>query len=403
MSGSKWTEEETKLLKQNINKPIKDILKVLPYRTKDGIQKKKLYIDAVSNDWTDYELSVLEKRYSDTEIEKLMDLLPARTKTAILNKAARLNIKKEKISKDTIDDLLSILKKIKLPASDSELIHVLNISKIKLLKNIKELERLGYDIKKITHGNRTHYILARYGNLDAGKVYKEVGSVNTPVIISSDWHIGSKGFSEIAFNQLVEDVKKYKIKDILVAGDVIQGKGVHSREALDLLVMDIDDQVDLAVQYMNMFPKDVTIHLVHGGHEEHLMGSVRVGYNALRHVASRINNCNYYGYGARLSLNDKYSLLMMHTSGALPYASSYKAERVDASLIERADVSVFGHRHQLFTIAKPPNRLLIEGGTLQRENSFIVWKGGASQVGWVILKEYDSETSNLIFHRPMIY
>jgi len=403
MAGKPWTPKEVKILKENINKSIKELMKLLPGRTEDSIVKKKNRIDSFKDDWSKAEEEILRRLYPNTDKFEIAKLLSNRTPEAIVKKANRMKLRKNKVKKDKPEDVLDILRQTRTPIAASNIALALSIPKWKLIENIQMLEKMGYEIKKVVHGNETYYVLARYGDLDTKRIYKEVGSVNTPLLASSDWHIGSRGFSELAFKQLVEDVKKYNIKDVLVAGDVIQGKGVHAREALDLLVMNIDDQVDLAVQYLSMFPKDVTIHLTHGGHEEHLMGSVRVGYNALRHIASRVDNCIYYGYGARLSLNNKYSLIMMHTSGGLPYATSYKAERIDDSLVERADVSVFGHRHQLFTIAKPPGRLLIEGGTLQRENSFITWKGGTAQIGWSILKEYNSEMSDVVLRRPKVY
>jgi len=275
-----------------------------------------------------------------------------------------------------------------------------------LVNTLSNLKNQGYDIKEITSGTTTFYSLIRYGEKeeDIGKRYRTFGSISTPLIFSSDWHIGSRTFSEQAFFKLVESAKKEKVKDIIAPGDLIQGLGVFKKEMGELLVTDIDTQVDLLTDYIRMFPRSVRIHLTIGGHEEILKKKYEVGFDALKAVASRLSNCFYYGSVANFTLNNKWSVLAMHSSGVPTYATSYRLEKIYGNLPSpRPNILALGHTHKLIVLPKPPNVLLIESGALQRETSFVLFRGHVSQVGWVLLKEFGGDVIDTKIYRPRVY
>lgn len=267
---------------------------------------------------------------------------------------------------------------------------------------LKDIEEDGYDLKYIYSGRDKKVGLVRYGTFDKDKYYKVLGKVEFPILITSDWHICSRGFSMIAFNKLVEDCATFKIKTILHAGDLLQGLGVYSVEAMDVTEPSIDAQEEHAIKLLNKIPKNVHKVLVIGNHEEKLKGSWKVGHDPIKYIASNVENCEYFGHMAKLMAN-KWSVLMVHGSGAPSYAWSYMIQKILRNLVERPTFLIAGHLHMLGVWSFPPNNYTIMAGTLQRENSYLLQKGIQSVVGWIIIRDYDGKKLDAIVRTPEVF
>jgi predicted phosphodiesterase len=230
-----------------------------------------------------------------------------------------------------------------------------------------------------------------------------MGNIDMPILFTSDWHMGSLSFSELAYDKLIEDLDKYKIKNVVHLGDLLQGLGVYSKELKDLAIHDIDAQVDYATRQLEKISKKVGIHICIGGHEEVLKGKQKVGFDALRQLSTVLPNCTYYGDNIYLNVNKKYTFQGLHGSGASQYSTSYGADKLWNTLMEKPNILAKGHTHQLYAFTKPPNHLIMEVGSLQRETTFVSWRGITSSLGWYILKDYTPETVDLIRRIPRIY
>jgi len=314
-------------------------------------------------------------------------------------------MKLNKLRFPTLDDvILQELQRSDFPISLDELKHKTKeyratTSRIRIA--IDSLRERGYDIKTLVRGRKELFSLVRLGSHDLSAYYKPLGKVTLPILLSSDWHFGSIGFSEQAFRQLVKDVREYGIKHLIHCGDLIQGRGVHKREFADLLIPKIEEQERLIADKLNELP--CKIHLTLGNHEEALLGDVRIGHNPLKYIANLCNNATYYGVAAKLKMGRAFSLLMMHSAGGFAYAYTYHLQKVWRSLIEEADILVLGHRHQLLPIPMPNHKLAIESGTLQRENSFLIWRGITPQVGWIVLEDFDGSLESMKICRPRVF
>jgi len=360
--------------------------------------------------WTKKEIELLKQSYPISK-QEAFDLFPNRTWDAIQKKANRLGLTKTYgYQFDNVKQaVLHVLQQVKVPILDKKLIKCVQplvgekVRKATLRTAISQLGSQGYDIKEIIRGNERRYILVRSADITTKDYYNILGKIKTPCILSSCWHIGSVGFSEQALYQMIEDVENIGIKDVVVVGDMLQGKGVHRLELSDLLVPSIDQQVQLAVDYLTDFPKGVQFHLTIGNHEQKLKGDVQVGYDALKDISCRLPNVNYYGSTAKLQVDDDYDALLMHTKGGLTYSASYRLERIWGELIERPKLLVAGHLHKLMVLSKPPNNHLVFCGTLQRESSYLLWKGITAQVGWIILNSVNNESISFEIRTPKVY
>jgi len=298
--------------------------------------------------------------------------------------------------------LLSILQKRRTPIAQTQLLQIIekfgfSLSEAGLRQLLAEAAEEGYDIKTIYTDVEPEYSLVRYQRHDEEAYYRTLGNVETPFIISADQHIASKTFTEQGWTQLVQDAEEYSIKDIIMPGDIFQGRGVHSQEAMDVALWNISDQMDEVVKKLNMLPKSVRKHTVLGSHESHIKGSIHVGLDVLRAISNRISNFKYYGAVAKLGINNNYNLLFLHTSGGLAYAVSYKAQKIWEGLVERPNMLIMGHLHQLFAIPRARFNVLICGGTLQRENAYLINKGIIAQIGWVIIEKFKEGHQKITF------
>jgi hypothetical protein len=267
---------------------------------------------------------------------------------------------------------------------------------------IKELEKDGYDIKHIYSGTVKKVGLVRYGTFEKDKYYKVLGNVEAPILVTSDWHIGSKGWSVIAFDKLAEDCEKFKVKTMLHAGDLLQGLGVYKVEAMDIIEPSIDEQEESAIKFLNRLPKSTRKILVIGNHEEKLKGSWQIGHDPMKRIAGEVVNCEYYGHMAKLMLN-KWSILMVHGSGSPSYAWTYMVQKILRNLVERPTFLIVGHLHMLGVWSYPPNNYAVMAGTLQRESSYLLQKGIQSVVGWIIIKDYDGKKLDVVVRTPEVF
>jgi len=305
--------------------------------------------------------------------------------------------------KNIKEPLLVLFQESKFPKTLKELVQVLRdesyiVSERSIEAAIKQLQSDGYDIKKV-QGKDDRYCLVRTGAFENTSYYNVLGKIRLPCAFSSDWHVGSKGFSRIAFNKFQEDCEKEKIKDIVMAGDLLQGLGVYAEEAADVDDPSIDGQEDHLVSLLKEFSSSIEFHAVLGNHESKIKGKWMVGHDPLAVVSKRIPNFNYYGSIAKLQL-ERFNLLMMHGKGGVPYAVSYKIQKIQERLLEQPTILVMGHIHKLLVLPTLPNHYMIQSGTLQRENSWLIQSGVVSQIGWIILRNITKTTIEVKITTP---
>jgi len=319
-----------------------------------------------------------------------------------------MNIKDIKvISPDEV--ILKCLQREKLPISITQLKYKIEskmhtaISILTIKDYIKVLRKRGYDVKEIRVKGTPFYLLVRYGKLMAEDYYKPVAKIETPIMLTGDWHIGSKGFSALGYRELVSDIDKHNIRDVIHCGDILQGLGVYTEEREDLSMYSIDEQVEATVDMLRELPSKTKVHLIMGNHERKIQARHKQGFDACDAIAKEVKSVNYYHNVAILSLNKQFKLMMMHGKGGSSYAASYNLEKVFRNLTERPDILAMGHWHEMDLIEKPPNYKLFKVGTLQRESIYILRMGLTAQVGWYILKNYSAESASIESRYPKVY
>ena len=194
---------------------------------------------------------------------------------------------------------------------------------------------------------------------ESKKIYRKVGALRIPLLLTSGLGIGGKGFSERAFDELVADVKSKGVKSILLCGKILQGHDARNLE--------------LAAWYMKRIPKKTKIAMVSG--------------EALERLAEKIPNATYYGEVATLKL-DRFTLMAVYSNDA----SSRTIQQIYDKLRVKPNVLVTGGFNGMLCEGVPHGRLLVKLG---RDTSLATPHGMIPQLGWHILHEYDEEHSDI--------
>ena len=98
------------------------------------------------------------------------------------------------------------------------------------------------------------------------------------IVFTSDIHLGSEAFLEKDFLNFIdwlngdygdEEQRRVaaKIKFLFLAGDLIEGVGIHPRQEEHLLIKDIRKQYGLLGEYLNRIRKDIQIVAIGGNHD----------------------------------------------------------------------------------------------------------------------------------------
>jgi hypothetical protein len=315
------------------------------------------------------------------------------------------NSKKKVVREDVLELLngvLSAFRAVEMPLAVKDVAAAMGLEPRIVQLAIEHLQDQGYDLKRIVAGQEVKWSLIRYGQNKMEQYYRSQGEIETPTILTADWHAASYGFSGIALKKMANDITEYGIKSVVHAGDFYQGRGVHKMELEDCITLDVDKQVEMGEKLLESLP-DIDFHVVSGNHEERMKGSIHVGHDMLLSTAKSQPKFHYYGHVAKLTLNKEFSMTIMHSSGGSTYAKTYRPERIFDQLIERPNLLVTGHSHQLFVVARAANAWVTQAGCLQRENSFLLNKGIVPQVGYIILKSFSPSGAEFAIRRPEIF
>lgn len=109
---------------------------------------------------------------------------------------------------------------------------------------------------------------------------KKIGMADedVSVLMTSDVHFGSQKFSEKAFRRMVrwlrggglnerERSQAFKIKYIIIAGDLVDGVGVYPQQEKELQVKDVGKQYEMLLEILSQIPDYIKIIVIPGNHD----------------------------------------------------------------------------------------------------------------------------------------
>lgn len=106
----------------------------------------------------------------------------------------------------------------------------------------------------------------------------EKASEDVAVLLTSDIHFGSQKFSEKAFRKMIGWLKgggvsererelAFKIKYIIIAGDLVDGVGIYPQQEKELQERNISNQYDILADLLSQIPDHIKIIAIPGNHD----------------------------------------------------------------------------------------------------------------------------------------
>jgi hypothetical protein len=244
--------------------------------------------------------------------------------------------------------------------------------------------------------------------------------------IASDIHAISKYAQPTALNQFIKYAyEEYGARHIMVPGDLTDGAFVY-RGHLDEMIpqarpMDrtrVWMTAEAAVQTLDFyFPKydGLTYFAMGGNHDRTLL--TNSGMDPIRMICDRRADFHYGGYDKySVRLTEKSYVRLVHPSGGVPYARSYKLQKGIENLAFEAlrqamledqppmiSVLVLAHYHLTSHSPEPPLHGIL-AGCFQGQTPYLVQKHLVPHIAGIIIEiKFDSLGKPQVFSHIPVY
>jgi predicted phosphodiesterase len=209
--------------------------------------------------------------------------------------------------------------------------------------------------------------------------------------VVSDTHLCSK-YQQLSF---LWDTYQYfhsvGIDTVVHAGDLSAGNGkVYRGQQFELAVLGAKHQRDYIRDRYPYIP-GITTYVISGNHDlSYLMSE---GLDLIEWVAQDRPDIKYLGqYGATVNIHG-IKIYLHHGDGGVPYARSYKLQKMIEQLSPQIKPNIFigGHYHITCTLKMYRNVYGMFAGCFESQTPYLVRKGLYPEIGATILDvTYDS-------------
>lgn len=179
------------------------------------------------------------------------------------------------------------------------------------------------------------------------------------------------------------------VTDVLHTGDITAGDRVYPGQLYELSVIGCDGQVDKVARDYPV-REGITTHFITGNHDySHFK---HAGVDIGRMIAALRPDMHYLGrYGATVELSPGFTVYILHQDGGVPYAISYKRQKIVEGFIGGSKPRVFisGHDHQAVTF-NYRNVEVFGTACFEGQNDFLRRKGIDPIIGgWIVNPKLD--------------
>jgi len=149
------------------------------------------------------------------------------------------------------------------------------------------------------------------------------------IIITSDWHIGSRSFSYDAFDKMMSWLMASKNRYVIFNGDMIEGKPVKSKHfdprSLELELQTAQDQANWCKPYLKkLAAKKKVLAFGYGNHDLYLLPD----YDWMAEFAESVGLTEKLGgYQTWIELTDNLKVFMFHGRRSLPRGAKDPVQR----------------------------------------------------------------------------
>jgi len=240
---------------------------------------------------------------------------------------------------------------------------------------IDELEKRGYKLdKSIDYEPRTFKFDSQFFT---GKEMR--------LGIVSDAHLGSK-YQQITYLHKAYDFfQKEGIKIVLNLGDTFDGIKMYKGQEFEMFAQGADEQLAYGVSH---YPrrKDVKTYMIAGNHDLSFIKTS--GLDIVSKFAAERDDIEYLGHISRVLELGGLKIMMMHPTGGVAYARSYRLQKIIEQLApENKPHALFsGHFHVNCQIESYRNVFGKLCGCFQAQTPYLMAKGLYPEMGFYVIK-----------------
>jgi hypothetical protein len=206
-----------------------------------------------------------------------------------------------------------------------------------------------------------------------------------------DTHGGSAEERSEELNTFYDLCVTAGVTDVLHTGDITAGDRVYPGQVYELRDVGCDKQADGVVA---RYPQrdGITTHFITGNHDysHWKLSGVDIG----RIFAHQRPDMHYLGrYGATVELSPGFTVYVLHQDGGVPYALSYKRQKIVEGFIGGSKPRIFisGHDHQA-VFFRYRNVCVYGTGCFEGQSDFLRRKGIDPQIcGWIANVKLDGD------------
>lgn len=210
----------------------------------------------------------------------------------------------------------------------------------------------------------------------------EVGTQEIVLGLISDTHYGSKYSSASLIEKVLVALEGHGVQMIYHLGDLCDGDRVYRGHEYELQDVGADAQLERAVKTHPVL--GVRQKILGGNHDESFVK--RIGLDNVGRFCEVREDCDYLGYhAADVQITDQAKMVLMHPTGGVSYATSYKPQKFIEKEVPRPAIFAVGHYHVALMMPYT-GTLAIMVPCLQEQTPYLRQKALEPALGAVLLK-----------------
>lgn len=162
----------------------------------------------------------------------------------------------------------------------------------------------------------------------------------------SDSHYGSSAQQRTALHDFYRQCEALEIEHVFNSGDLVAGVGMYPEQVYEVYLHGSDKQVDAVIADYPHY-KGCTTHFIGGNHDASFLKAA--GLDVFTRISEQRPDLDFGGwYEATFALGP-LRIKLWHPAGGVPYAKSYRLQRLSEGLGRGPQVPhiiLMGHLHQ---------------------------------------------------------
>lgn len=205
--------------------------------------------------------------------------------------------------------------------------------------------------------------------------------------IISDIHFGQQAARPDLFRQAIKTFAQEGFKDVICAGDIIDGHGMYKGQEFEQIACGFDKQCLEMYKALDGLPK-LNYSFITGSHDLSYQkkNGVSVGKElenkfGWRFIGDESGTIQYH------TSNGPYSVKIVHPGGGTAYSLSYKLQRMIDSMAggKKPQMIICGHYHKAEHLPGYRNVDAIQAGCIESQSAFMNRMGIAAMMGfWMV-------------------